>query len=53
MNVNGIGLGLMISQLIVEKFEGVVSFESEEGKGSIFSFTFKLLSNESFEQYDL
>ena len=42
LNVNGIGLGLMISQQIVEKFGGNVNFESEEGKGSTFSFTFQL-----------
>lgn len=42
MNVNGIGLGLMISKLIVEKFEGNISFTSQEGIGSCFTFTFKL-----------
>ena len=30
MNVNGVGLGLMISKLIVEKFNGNISFVSEE-----------------------
>jgi signal transduction histidine kinase len=29
LNVNGIGLGLMISQQIVEQFDGTVNFESE------------------------
>ena len=28
LNVNGIGLGLMISQLIVKKFDGNVTFDS-------------------------
>jgi len=42
MNVNGIGLGLMISKLIVEKFDGKILFESEKNKGSTFTFTFKL-----------
>jgi signal transduction histidine kinase len=42
LNVNGIGLGLMISKSIVENFGGKISFESQEGKGSIFMFTFKL-----------
>jgi len=42
MNQNGIGLGLVISQLIVEQFGGAVTFDSAAGKGSCFSFTFKL-----------
>ena len=42
MNTNGIGLGLMISKLIVEKFDGEIKFESEFLKGSKFVFTFKL-----------
>ena len=52
MNVNGIGLGLMISKLNVEKFEGEISFESQEGQGSCFTFTFKLktvIKDESYE----
>jgi signal transduction histidine kinase len=32
----------MIAKKIVEQFGGKISFESEEGKGSIFMFTFKL-----------
>jgi signal transduction histidine kinase len=31
LNVNGIGLGLMISKQIVEKFDGKINFQSEEG----------------------
>ena len=42
MNVNGIGLGLMISKLIVEKFDGKIHFKSEKNEGSTFIFTFKL-----------
>jgi signal transduction histidine kinase len=42
LNVNGIGLGLVISKQIVEKFEGKISFESKEDEGSTFMFTFKL-----------
>jgi len=42
MNQNGIGLGLVISQLIVEQFGGAVTFDSAAGKGSCFTFTFKL-----------
>jgi signal transduction histidine kinase len=42
MNVSGIGLGLMISKQIVEKYDGKISFTSEEDQGSTFMFTFKL-----------
>ena len=42
MNINGIGLGLMISKLIVEKFDGQIQFVSEKNQGSTFTFTFKL-----------
>lgn len=42
MNVSGIGLGLVISELIVKKFNGDIGFTSKEGEGSCFTFTFKL-----------
>ena len=42
LNINGIGLGLMISKQIVEKFGGKISFTSEPDVGSNFTFTFKL-----------
>ena len=32
----------MISKMIVEEFDGSITFESEEGKGSCFVFMFKL-----------
>ncbi|WP_299811879.1 CHASE domain-containing protein [uncultured Roseibium sp.] len=35
----GSGLGLNITQKIIEAFDGTVKFESEEGVGSIFTFT--------------
>jgi len=38
----GAGLGLAISREIVERLGGTISFESEEGKGSTFSFTVPL-----------
>jgi hypothetical protein len=34
----------MISKLIVEKFDGTITFESEYGKGSTFCFSFKIES---------
>ena len=42
MNQNGIGLGLVIIDKIVKKFDGEMGFESVAGEGSIFSFSFKL-----------
>ena len=50
LNVNGIGLGLMISKQIVEKFDGKIEFHSEEGAGSTFSFTFKLEDREMIQE---
>ena len=52
MNINGIGLGLMISQQIVEQFDGKISFQSEEGVGSCFEFTFKLQSGNDNNESD-
>lgn len=42
LNVNGIGLGLSICKLIVEKFKGAISFESKPGEGTTFFFTFEV-----------
>ena len=41
-NTNGVGLGLVIADLIVTKFDGDINFKSVPGKGSNFYFTFKL-----------
>ena len=42
MNTRGIGLGLHISKLICEQFGGSIICESEEGRGSNFTFHFSL-----------
>jgi signal transduction histidine kinase len=46
MNKNGIGLGLVISDELVQKFGGDITFKSKIGEGSTFKFTF--LINENF-----
>ena len=42
VNVHGVGLGLVISRLLVHKFDGVIDFYSTPNRGSNFFFTFKL-----------
>jgi CheY-like chemotaxis protein len=42
INLQGIGLGLAICKLIVQKFDGQIDFLSEFGKGSTFFFTFEV-----------
>jgi K+-sensing histidine kinase KdpD len=45
MNTKGVGLGLYITKMIVGTFGGVVSVNSEQGKGSRFNLNFKLSDN--------
>ena len=40
--MNGIGLGLVLSKMIVSKFNGIIDFFSEFGKGTTFYFTFEI-----------
>lgn len=40
--MQGIGLGLVISQMIVKKFNGQIDFLSKYKKGSTFFFNFEL-----------
>ena len=42
INTNGIGLGLVISKMIVTKFGGTISFVSKYKQGTIFTFTFNV-----------
>ena len=49
MNVHGIGLGLNLSQKIVEQFNGKIEVDSELGKGSIFKFTLKLYNENQID----
>ena len=42
MNTNGIGLGLVISENIVNVFDGRIDFDSVPEEGSTFTFSFKL-----------
>lgn len=42
MNTNGIGLGLVISDQIVNKMGGKISFSSKKNQGSTFRIEIKL-----------
>ena len=42
VNTRGIGLGLVISKKIVERFDGTIGFKSKWLKGSTFGFRIQL-----------
>ena len=42
VNTKGIGLGLVICQMIVNKFNGTIKFKSKFKKGTVFSFSFEI-----------
>ncbi|BCX15244.1 MAG: hypothetical protein KatS3mg097_136 [Candidatus Parcubacteria bacterium] len=44
-NIPGTGLGLFIVKELVEKMNGKIWFESEEGKGTTFFLAFKIANN--------
>ena len=44
-NTNGIGLGLMISNKLVNEFGGKFTIDSDIGKGAEFIFTINLSQN--------
>lgn len=49
-NTQGIGLGLCISRMIVETFEGEIGVTSKPNHGSTFNFTFKVYAkSETFQ----
>ena len=41
-NTKGIGLGLVISKMIVQKFDGQISFKSKYRHGTEFMFNFEI-----------
>ena len=49
MNTKGIGLGLVIADQIVKKFDGEINFESVPGKGSNFTYSMKIFTKEETE----
>lgn len=50
VNVKGIGLGLVISKMIVKKFYGEIFMKSKYKKGTEFTFNFEI---EKFGEVDI
>ena len=48
-NTNGIGLGLMISKLLTNEYDGTINFESELHVGSEFVFKLKLQTKDEVD----
>ena len=51
INTKGIGLGLCISKLIVEKFNGKINFFSKYKDGTTFFYTFQVLAYDAVEHF--
>ena len=52
INTNGNVMGLVISKLLVNKFEGNIDFKSKWKQGSTFYFTFQIEDFELSEYFD-
>ena len=53
INTKGIGLGLLISKLIVEKFNGKINFISKYNKGTTFFFDFEIQAIDMMQKAEL
>ena len=53
INTQGIGLGLVISKLLVQKFNGEINFMSQHKKGATFYFSFEIepISHSDLSEY--
>jgi len=49
-NTNGIGLGLVICEHIVNMFDGYITFDSIPEEGSTFTFAFKLSNDNKMDR---